>query len=140
MDEVFGVEDDGTGRAALDIAGQGVRAFNHRTNTRFADYRNGWNHVPDVYRCLGELTYLTGGLRQVIEHISESMQAALEAGHVAADAGSKYDGRPEQAIADARAALAAAHTSAENLYVGFESAQSAISRIPYAGPDLGGED
>ena len=140
MEEVFGVEDDGTGRAALDIAGQGVRAFNHRTNTRFADYRNGWNHVPDVYRCLGELTYLTGGLRQVIEHISESMQAALQAGHVAADDGSKYDGRPEQAIADARAALAAAHSATKDLYVGFESAQSAISRIHYAGPDLGGED
>lgn len=140
MNEAFGVEDDGTGRCALDIAGQGVRAFNHRTHVRFADYPNGWNHVPDVYRCLPELTYLTGGLRQVIEHMSDALQAALVAGHVGADGGSRYDGRPEQAIADACAALAAAHSSAKDLCAGFESAQSAISRIHYTGPALDGED
>lgn len=126
--------------AALDIAGQAVRAFNHRTNTRFADYRNGWNHVPDVYRCLGEMTYLIGGLRQAIWHMSEAMQAQLEAGHVDADSGSQYDGRPEQAVAAACAALAHARTAAARLYVEFDSAQAAISRIHYSGPDLDGGD
>jgi hypothetical protein len=129
-----------TPSAALDIAGQAVRAFNHRTNTRFADCRNGWNHVPDVYRCLGELTYLTGGLRQAIWHMSEAMQAQLEAGHVDADSGSQYDGRPEQAVAAACAALAHARTAAARLYAELDAAQSAISRIHYSGPDLDGEE
>lgn len=124
----------------LDVAGQAVRAFNHRTNTRFADYRNGWNHVPDVYRCLGELTYLTGGLRQAIWHMSEALQAQLQAGHVDADSGSEYDGRPEHAIASACAALADARAAAATLYAGLDSAQTAISRIHYSGPDLHGDD
>lgn len=124
----------------LDIAGQAVRAFNHRTNTRFADYRNGWNHVPDVYRCLGELTYLAGGLRQATWHMSEAMPAQLEAGHVGADSGSEYDGRPEQAVASACAALADARAAAARLYAEFDAAQSAISRIHYSGPDLDHED
>ena len=50
------VEDDGTPRAALDIAGQGVRAFNHRSHLRFS--RHGWQYPSDAYCALGELTYL----------------------------------------------------------------------------------
>jgi hypothetical protein len=143
MSDAFGVEDDGSGRAALDIAGQAVRAFNHRTNTRFDDVsqgRTGWSYVPDIYRCLGELTYLTGGLRQVIEHMSSAMKAQLEAGGVGADAGSPYEGRPEDAIAAARAALGAAEAAATNLYAGFETAQTAVSRIHYTGPDFADSD
>lgn len=115
MSRPIDAEDDGTPCAALDVAGQAVRAFNHRSGPRFSGYRNGWTHVPDVYRCLGKLTYLTGGLRQVVDHMSEATQAQLEAGHVAADNGSTYEGRPEQAIAAARAALAAASMSADSL-------------------------
>lgn len=143
MSNAFGVEDNGTGRAALDVAGQAVRAFNHRTNTRFDDASQGrteWNHVPDVYRCLGELTYLTGGLRQVIEHISSAMKAQLEADGVGADPGSTYEGRPEDAITAARAALGAAEAAATNLYAAFETAQNEISRIHYTGPDFPAED
>lgn len=140
MSEAFGVEDDGTPRAVLDIAGQAVRAFNHRTGTRFTTYRNGWNHAPDVYRCLGELTYLTGGLRQVIEHMRAALHAQLDAGELDADPGSEYDGRPEQAIAATRAALDAAEQAAATLYGGFDAAQNALSRIHYAGPDLDGDD
>lgn len=126
-----------TPSAALDVAGQAVRAFNHRTSTRFDDcYRNGWNHVPDVYQCLGELTYLAGGLRQAIWHMSEAMHAQQEAGHVEADSGSHYDGRPEQAIATACAALAVARTAAARLFAELDAAQSAISGIHYSGPDL----
>ncbi len=143
MSDAFGVADDGSGRAALDIAGQAVRAFNHRTNTRFDDVsrgRIGWSYVPDVYRCLGELTYMTGGLRQVIEHMSSAMKAQLEAGGVGADAGSTYEGRPEDAIAEARAALGVAEAAATNLYAAFETAQSTISRINYAGPGADEDD
>lgn len=129
-----------TPSAALDIAGQAVRSFNHRTNTRFSGYRDGWNHVPDVYRCLGELTYLASGLRQTIWHMSEAMQAQLEDGLVDADPESQYDGRPDLAIAVACAALARARTAASRLYAEFDSAQSAISRIHYSGPDLDGDD
>ena len=129
-----------TPSAALDIAGQAVRSFNHRTNTRFSDHRDGWNHVPDVYRCLGELTYLTGGLRQAIWHMSEAMQAQLEVGHVDADPGSQYDGRPEQAVAAACAALAHARSAASRLYAELDAAQTAISRVYYSGPDLDDAD
>ena len=129
-----------TASETLDIAGQAVRAFNHRTNTRFSEYRNGWNHVPDVYRCLGELTYLTGGLRQAIWHMSEAMQAQLQAGHVAADFGSEYDGQPEQAVASACAALADARAAVARLHSGLDSAQAAISRIHYSGPDLDNDE
>lgn len=132
-------EDQDDAAASLDLAGQAVRAFNHRTNTRFASYPNGWNHVPDVYRCLGELIYLTSGLRQAIHHLSEAMQAQLEVGYVAGDAGSTYDGRPELAIATARAALAVARRSAAQMYAEFDLAQTAISRIHYTGPDLDGD-
>ena len=54
------VEDDGSPRAARDIAGQGVRAFNHRTSRRFNPHGAGWQFPSDAYRSLGELTYLTG--------------------------------------------------------------------------------
>ena len=122
--------------AALDVAGQAVRTFNHQTSTRFDDHRNGWNHVPDVYRCLGELTYLSSGLRQAIWHMSEAMQAQLDAGHVGADPGSRYEGHPDHAIAAARAALSHARSAAAAFYAELDSAQTAISRIHYAGPDL----
>lgn len=140
MSDVSDVVDDGTPRAALDIAGQAVRAFNHRTNTRFATYRNGWNHVPDVYWCLGELTYLTGGLRQVIEHMSSAMRDQFDAGHLGADVGSEYEGRPGQAIVTAQTALTAAEHALGILYGGLDAAQCAISRIHYAGPDLDEDD
>lgn len=134
------VEDDGSPRAALDLAGQGVRAFNHRSGQRFHPYRDGWNHVPDVYRCLGELYYLAGLLPQAVQHMSDSMNAALEAGHVGADPGSEYDGRPEVAIAAALAALEQAPGAARTLYDALSAAQNAISRIHYAGPGLEGDD
>jgi hypothetical protein len=54
--------DDGTPRAALDVAGQAVRAFNHRSATRFDPCRDGWQYPSDAYRALAELIYLTGAL------------------------------------------------------------------------------
>jgi len=138
MSDAFGVEDDGSGRAALDIAGQAVRAFNHRTVARFDTHRrSGWNHVPDAYRVLGELKYLTSSLRQVIEHMNGALQHSLDDGHVGADIGSDYEGKPEEAIAKARAALTHAEANAESMYSAFETAQGLISRIHYTGPDLG---
>ena len=125
-----------TPSAALDIAGQAVRAFNHSTSTRFFDHRNGWNHVPDVYRCLGELTYLTNNLRQAIWHMSEAIQGQLNAGHIGADPGWQYDGQPEAAVAAACASLDHARAAASRLHAELDSAQAAISRIHFNGPDL----
>src|SRR4051812_588584 len=99
------VEDDGSPRAALALAGQGVRAFNHRSDQRFVSHRNGWNYVPDVYRCLGELTYLTGMLPQIFQHMTASMDAQLEQGHIPIDPGTMFDGNPAAAIQTADAAL-----------------------------------
>src|SRR4051794_30441895 len=75
--------DDGTPRAALDLAGQAVRAFNHRSSARFHPGRDGWQYPSDAYRALGELTYLTGALPQVFAHIAASLSAQLEQGHIA---------------------------------------------------------
>lgn len=133
------VDDDGTPRAALDLAGQAVRAFNHRSSERFHDGRgrDGWTYVPDVYRCLGELTYLTGMLPQVADHMRHSMRAALEAGHADADPGSEYEGRPKLAIDRATEALKQAAHLSQQLYAAWGEAQAAINRIHYSGPDLG---
>lgn len=130
------VEDNGSPGAALDAAGQAVRDFNHRSTTRFQDQQEGWRYVPDVYRCLGELTYLVGMLPQVTQHMSQAMQYQLEQGHVGIDRGSDYEGRPEQAITAARAALALAEGAAHELYGAYAAAQTAINRAHYAGPAI----
>lgn len=119
------VADDETPRAAPDLAGKGVRAFNHRSGQRFSAHHNGWNHVPDVYRCLGELTYMTGMLAQVFGHMTSSMRVQLDAGHVAIDPGTPYEGNPELAVETACAALAAAERAARLVYGALAEAQNA---------------
>lgn len=126
--------DDGTPRGALDLAGQAVRWFNHRSGTRFNPSNDGWLYVPDVYRCLGELTYLTGMLPQVAQQMSESMRAALDVGDVGIDYGAS--GTPEAVIDEANAALDRARVAAHQLYQAWGDAQSAINRVHYAGPEL----
>jgi hypothetical protein len=126
--------DDGTPRGALDLAGQAVRRFNHRSSLRFEPNNNGWLHVPDVYRCLGELTYLTGMLPQVAQHMSASMRAALKDGQVGID--QDTPGTPDSAIDEANAALDRARLAAQQLYRAWADAQSAINRAHYAGPEL----
>jgi hypothetical protein len=97
--------DDGTPRAALDVAGQAVRAFNHRSATRFDPCRDGWQYPSDAYRALGELIYLTGALPQVFGHIASSLLAQLEQGHIEIDYGTAYAGNPKAAVAAESVAL-----------------------------------
>jgi hypothetical protein len=130
----YGDIDDGTPRGALDLAGQAVRWFNHRSSLRFDPNSDGWLYVPDAYRCLGELTYLTGMLPQVAQHISASMRAALEDGHIGLD--QDAPGTPDSAIDEATAALDRARLAAQQLYRAWADAQCAINRAHYAGPAL----
>lgn len=129
------VDDDGSPRAALDIAGQGVRAFNHRSAQRFDSQRNGWNYVPDVYRCIGELTYLTGMLPQVFDHMTTSMRAQLDEEQIAIDAGTTFAGDPSRAVETACAALAESAGVARALYAALAAAQVAINAASFAGSD-----
>ena len=125
--------DDGTPRAALDVAGQAVRAFNHRSARRFDTCREGWQCPSDAYRALGELTYLTGLLPQVFDHIASSLRAQLDEGHIEIDYGTRYTGNAEAAIADASAALEQATQDARHLYRVLAAAQNAINAASYAG-------
>lgn len=125
--------DDGSPRAALEVAGQAVRAFNHRSATRFDSCRKGWQYPSDAYRALGELTYLTGLLPQVFDHIASSLRAQLEQGHIEIDYGTAYAGSPEAAIAGASAALVRATQDARHLYRALATAQNAINAASYAG-------
>jgi hypothetical protein len=136
MSYPFDVEDDGTPRAALDVAGQGVRAFNHRTAERFNDRADGWSFPNDAYRALGELTYLVGALPQVLQHIMSSLRDALEQGHVGIDRGEQYEGHPELAIEAVSVAMEKATQAVHQMYRGVANAQSVVARAHYTGPDL----
>lgn len=129
------VDDDRTPKAALDVAGQGVRSFNHRSHVRFSD-TIGWTYPSDGYRALGEITYLLGGLAQALTHISESIEGSLNAGELGLDVGETvYGGNAAAAVADCRDALAAAGRQLGLAHGEVSKAQSAISRAHYIGPD-----
>ena len=83
------VEDDGTPARALDIAGQAVRDFNHRSHGRFRIGKPGWEYPSNAYSALGELTYLAGGLPQAFEQIMAALRDAHEQGFIEIDAGSR---------------------------------------------------
>jgi hypothetical protein len=128
--------DDGTPRAALDLAGQAVRAFNHRSSARFHPGRDGWQYPSDAYRALGELTYLTGALPQVFAHIAASLRTQLELGHIGIDHGTRFADNPAAAIEAASTALASATHAAHRMYRGLADAQTAINAASYTGLDL----
>jgi hypothetical protein len=128
--------DDGTPRAALDLAGQAVRAFNHRSSARFHPGRDGWQYPSDAYLALGELTYLTGALPQVFAHIAASLRAQLEQGNIGIDHGTSYADNPAAAIEAASTALASATHAAHRMYHGLAGAQTAINAASYTGPDM----
>ena len=129
------VTDDGSPRAALDVAGQAVRAFNHRSGQRFAAQRLGWNYAPDVYRCVGELTYMIGMLPQVCQHMIESMRAQLNDGHLAIDRGTRFEAHPEIAIDATCAALADVRQTAQVMASALSKAQIAVNAASYIGPE-----
>jgi hypothetical protein len=122
--------------AALDLVGQAVRAFGHRSSARFHPGRDGWRYPSDAYRALGELTYLTGALPQVCAHIAASQRAQLEQAHIGIDHGTSYADNQAAAIQAASTALASATHAAHRMYRGLVDAQTAINAASYTGPDM----
>lgn len=130
------IEDDGNPNTALDIAGQAVRDFNHRSLQAMDADRPGWQFAPDAYRALGELTALIGGLPQAFEQIAKALQHELDRDLIAMDRGSKYEGHPEQAVAAAHEALDRAGQAAQQVYRGVADAQNAINAAAYGGASV----
>jgi hypothetical protein len=129
------VEDDGTPNVALDIAGQAVRDFCHRSQGNMRITQPGWRFVPDAYRSLGELTYLAGGLPQVFQQIISALRHELDLNLITIDRGTKYEGDPAAAVEAASVALEHATQAAHQMYRGIADAQKAINAAAYGGPD-----
>lgn len=129
------VEDTGEPAAALDIAGQAVRDFNHRSQGPMRITRPGWRYAPDAYRVLGELSYLAGGLPQAFQQIIAALRHELECNLIAIDRGTRYDGDPAAAVEAASVALERATQAAWQLHSAVAAAQVAINAAAYAGPD-----
>lgn len=128
------VVDDGTPVDALDVAGQAVRDFNHRSISLPRPDRDGWTYPSDMYRALGELTYLAGGLPQAFEQITAALMHQAGQGHIDIDRGTVWEGDPAGAVAAAAAALDDARRAAHAMYDGIAAAQNAISGAHYTGP------
>ena len=129
------VEDTGEPNPALDIAGQAVRDFNHRSSSTMRITKPGWRYAPDAYRSLGELTYLAGGLPQCFQQIMEALRHELELNLIAIDRGTTYGGDPGAAVEAVSVALERATQAAHQMYRGIADAQSALTAAAYAGPD-----
>lgn len=129
------VDDNGEPNTALDIAGQAVRDFNHRTGGNMRLTRPGWRYAPDAYRALGELAYVAGGLPQAFQQIMEGLRAELELNLIRMDQGSRYEGKPAVAVDAASVALERATQAAHQMYRGIADAQSALNAAAYGGPD-----
>lgn len=129
------VDDDGQPNTALDIAGQAVRDFNHRSHGHMRTTRPGWRCASDAYRSLGELTYLAGGLPQAFQQITAALRREVELKLIKVDPGTTYDGDPAAAIEAASIALEHAIQAAHRMYRGIADAQSAINAVAYAGVD-----
>jgi len=128
------VDDDGGPNTALDIAGQAVRDFNHRTIDGMRPSTLGWQFIPDAYGALGELAVLVGGLRQALTQIAAAIEGQLRLNQVKIDIGTTYEEHPEQAVAAAVASLSQAARGARHLYAGIKDAQNSINAAAYAGP------
>ncbi len=128
------VDDDGEPSTALDIAGQAVRDFNHRSQGSMRITRPGWRFAPDAYRALGELTVLAGGLAQSFQQIMAALRNELELNLIGIDAGTTYVDDPEGAVEAASIALDVATRAAEQMYRGAADAQAAITSAHYTGP------
>jgi len=129
------VEDDGSPARALNVAGQAVRDFNHRSDGRLEDGRPGWQVPADVGQALGELSYLAAGLPQAFEQISRALRGQLDQGHLKIDPGTEWADDPAGAVEAVSVGLEHATQAARQVYRGITDAQGAINRAGYAGPD-----
>jgi hypothetical protein len=132
------VEDDGTPNAALDAAGQGVRAFNHRSFSPLAPGKRGWEYASDAYRALGELTYLAGGLPQAFRQITAGLEAQLDRGELGVDRGHALgETDPGPPVYALELALEDAAAAAQQMYTAIAAAQSAIAAVHNVGEQSG---
>ncbi len=129
------VQDDGSPARALNVAGQAVRDFNHRSNGRLEAGRPGWQFPGDVGQALGELSYLADGLPQAFEQIIRALRGQLDQGHLKIDPGTEREHDPAAAVEAASAGLEHATQAAHQMHRGITDAQGAINRAGYAGPD-----
>lgn len=129
------VVDDDTPAAALATAAQAIRAFNHRTTTRFDDQQDGWRYPSDAYTALGELTYLAGALPQAIQHIDQALHGRADQGHLGLDHDSP-DADPAAAVDACSIALDRARVAVQMLYQAIGDAQNHAAQLTYTGPDL----
>jgi len=103
------VEDDGSPARALNVAGQAVRDFNHRSNGRLGAGRPGWQFPADVGQALGALSYLADGLPQAVEQIIRALRGQLDQGGIKIDAGTEWEGDPAGAVEAVSVGLRARH-------------------------------
>jgi hypothetical protein len=129
------VEDDGTPTKALDIAGQGLRDFNHRSAANMALDSHGWRYAPDAYSALRELTNLAAALPQALQQIIAALRHEADCNLIKIDEGSKFDGDPQAAVEAASVALGSATQAAQQMYWSVAEAQGDIASAAYAGPD-----
>jgi hypothetical protein len=132
------VSDDGAPSTALDIAGQAVRDFNHRSFGYMCINKPGWRYAPDAYTALGELTVLAGGLPQAFAQIITALRHEAEHDLIKVDPHTSYESHPEQAVAAAAEALQRAIAAAHTMYQSITDAQNAINAVAYAGPEFDG--
>ena len=128
-------EDDGRAPAALHVAAEGLREFNHRTLSGFDDRGEGWSYPSDAYAAIGHLLSLAARVEQACEQIIRPVRAQLAAGHIRIDPGTRHDGEPEAAVEEASLGLAAATQGARDLAAGLRRAHEALAFAGYDGPD-----
>ncbi len=110
------VEDDGSPARALNVAGQAVRDFNHRSNGRLEAGRPGWKFPADVGQALlGELSYLAAGLPQAFEQIIRALRGQLDQGHIKIDPGTEWADDPAGAVEAASVGLEHATQAAHQM-------------------------
>lgn len=130
------VDDEGQPSAALEVAAEGVREFNHRSLGMMSLDRPGWRFVPDAYECLGALRALAERLSQAIEQIDSAVRHELELNLIKIDTGTRFADHPEAAVEAASAALEHGSQAAHQLYRSLADAQNALGSAAYAGAPL----
>jgi hypothetical protein len=128
------IADDGEPGTALEIAAEALRDFNHRTLDGTRATTPGWRYAPDAYTVLGELTVIASRLPQALHQVATALCHEAETGRIRIDPGTRFDGHPERAVANATDHLERAAVAAGVIYRGIAAAQNAISAAAYRDP------
>lgn len=113
---------DKTPAQFADTAGDAIRALNHATLGRQAD----WEYPGDAYSVVGNLAYMAGMLPQAIEQVAKHLKRLEEEDHLKSDR--------DTLAADLEAAYAGltiAAGAAETLRGALDRAQSGLGTVAY---------